>query len=215
MNFFISFYVGHLLISIRNIQLKNSRTKYASLILKTNEINSYLTLNKSQDSSSGLPNSDHLFLSNFISWFSLPSPGTPNFPMRLPLTILSNAGIPYPLPFLLYFFSIAHNVFYSTNYVIALCNFVICFLLVVVQLLSHVRLFATLWTAAYRASCPSLSPGACSHSLLMLCNHLILCHPLFLLTSNFSSIRVFSSELALCIRWPKYLELQLQHCSFQ
>ena len=163
MNFFISFYVGHLLISIRNIQLK-SKTKYASLILKTNEISSYLTLNKSQDSLSGLRNSDHLFLSNFISWFSLPSPGTPNFPMRLPSTILSNAGIPYPLPFLLYFFSIAHNVFYSTNYVIALCNFVICFLLVVVQLLSHVRLFAALWTAAYQASCPSLSPGACSNS---------------------------------------------------
>ena len=39
---------------------------------------------------------------------------------------------------------------------------------------------------------------------LMLSNHLILCHPLLLLPSIFPSIRVFSNELALCIRWPKY-----------
>ena len=38
----------------------------------------------------------------------------------------------------------------------------------------------------------------------MTSNHLILCHPLFLLPSIFPSIRVFSNELALCIRWPKY-----------
>ena len=52
----------------------------------------------------------------------------------------------------------------------------------------------------------------CNHSTLMLSmsslvmssNHLILCHPLFLLPSIFLSIRVFSKELALCIRWPKY-----------
>ena len=40
-------------------------------------------------------------------------------------------------------------------------------------------------------------------------NHLILCHPLLLLPSNFPSIRVFSSELALCIRWPKYWSFSL------
>ena len=40
--------------------------------------------------------------------------------------------------------------------------------------------------------------------LIMPSNHLILCHPLFLLPSIFPSIRVFSNELALCIRWPKY-----------
>ena len=39
---------------------------------------------------------------------------------------------------------------------------------------------------------------------LMLSNHLILCHPFLLLPSIFPSIRIFSSELALCIRWPKY-----------
>ena len=54
----------------------------------------------------------------------------------------------------------------------------------------------------------SLSPGVCSHScpLSLWCpaNCLILCHPLLLLLSIFPSIRVFSSEPALCIRWPKY-----------
>ena len=44
---------------------------------------------------------------------------------------------------------------------------------------------------------------------------LILCCPLLLLLSIFPSIRVFSNELALCIRWPKYLKFQLQHQSFQ
>ena len=46
-------------------------------------------------------------------------------------------------------------------------------------------------------------------------NHLILCHPLLLLSSICPSIRVFFSESALPFRWPKYLELQLQHQSFQ
>ena len=43
-----------------------------------------------------------------------------------------------------------------------------------------------------------------SIELVMLSNHLILCHPLLLLPSVFPSIRVFSNELAVCIRWPKY-----------
>ena len=43
-----------------------------------------------------------------------------------------------------------------------------------------------------------------SMELVMLSNHLILCRPLFLLPSVFPSIRVFSSELAVCIRWPEY-----------
>ena len=43
-----------------------------------------------------------------------------------------------------------------------------------------------------------------SIELVMPFNHLIFCHPLFLLPSIFPSIRVFSNELALCIRWPKY-----------
>ena len=55
-----------------------------------------------------------------------------------------------------------------------------------------------------RLPCPSPSPGVCSDSCpLMPSNHFILCHPL-LLPSIFPSISVFSSESALCIRWPKY-----------
>ena len=79
---------------------------------------------------------------------------------------------------------------------------------IVVQSLSRVQLFATPWTAAPQASLPF----TISRSLLKLMsiesqmpsNHLILCHPLLLLPSIFLSIRVFSSESALCIRWPKY-----------
>ena len=78
----------------------------------------------------------------------------------------------------------------------------------VVQWLSHVWLYVTPWTAAHQASLSA----AVSWSLLkfmsieskMLSNHLILCRPFLLLPSVFCSIRVFSSELALHIRWPKY-----------
>ena len=75
-----------------------------------------------------------------------------------------------------------------------------------IQLLSHVQLFVTPWTAACWAS---LSLTIFQSSLkfmfivsVMLSNHLILCYPL-LLASIFSNIRVFSSESALHIRWPK------------
>ena len=76
-----------------------------------------------------------------------------------------------------------------------------------VQLLSRVRLFATPWTAAHQASLSIAN----SQSLLKLMsiewvmpsNHLILCRPLLLLPSIFPSIRVFSNESVLCIRWPK------------
>ena len=79
---------------------------------------------------------------------------------------------------------------------------------IVVQHLSHVRLLAIPWTAAQQASL-SLTV---SQSLLKLMsikpvmpsNHLILCCPLLLLPSIFLSIRDFSNELALCIRWSKY-----------
>ena len=77
-----------------------------------------------------------------------------------------------------------------------------------VQLLSYVRLFAIPWSAARQASLSVTN----SRSLLKLMsiesvtpsNHLILCHPLLLLPSIFCSIRVFSNESALRIRWPKY-----------
>ena len=82
------------------------------------------------------------------------------------------------------------------------------FTFVVVQSLGGVRLFVTPWTAALQASLSI----TISWSLLkfmpiesaMPSNHLVLCCPLRLLSSIFPSIRVFSNESVLCIRWPKY-----------
>ena len=79
---------------------------------------------------------------------------------------------------------------------------------VVVQSLSHVRLFATPWTATRQALLSfTIFQSLLQHMSIepvMSSNHLILYHPLFLLPSIFLSIRVFSNELALRIRWPKY-----------
>ena len=80
--------------------------------------------------------------------------------------------------------------------------------IVVVQSLSRVQLFVTPWNAARQASLSF----TISQSLLKLMsiesvmpsNHLLLCSPLLLLPSIFPSIKVFSNESALCIRWPKY-----------
>ena len=81
-----------------------------------------------------------------------------------------------------------------------------------VQLLSHLLLFATPWTAARQASLSNANSQSLlkltSIVLVMPCNHLILDRPL-LLPSIFPSIRVFSNELALCIRWPKYWSFSL------
>ena len=80
--------------------------------------------------------------------------------------------------------------------------------LVVVESLSHVQLFATPWTAAHQASLSFTSSWSLlkliSIESVMPSNHLILCHPLLFLPSIFPSIRVFSNDLALCIKWPKY-----------
>jgi len=77
-----------------------------------------------------------------------------------------------------------------------------------VQLLSHVWLFATPWTAVCQASLSITNsrspPKPMSIVSVMPSNHLILCRPLLLLPSIFLSIRVFSNESALLIRWPKY-----------
>ena len=81
------------------------------------------------------------------------------------------------------------------------------FVLFVVQLLSHVQLFMTPWTAAHQASLSfTISQSLLkiiSIELMVPSNHLILCCPL-LLPSVFPSIRVFSSESVPCMRWPKY-----------
>ena len=84
----------------------------------------------------------------------------------------------------------------------------VCICSFVLQSLSHLQLFATPWTAAHRARL-SFTISQSLHKFMstksvMLSNHLILCHPLLLLPSIFPSIRVFSSESTLRIRWPKY-----------
>ena len=84
---------------------------------------------------------------------------------------------------------------------------------VVVQLLSCVRLFATPWTARSQARLSSTISQRLlkimSIESVMPSNHLILCCPLLLLPSVFPSIRIFSNESALGIKWPKYWSFSL------
>ena len=102
----------------------------------------------------------------------------------------------------------AHYFGNSQTFVCLACDF--CFLIQFssVQLFSCVRLFAVPWSAACQASLPfTISESLhklMSFESIMPFNHLIHCFLLLLLLSVFPSIRVFSPELALCIRWPKY-----------
>ena len=92
-------------------------------------------------------------------------------------------------------------------------HFLSTYWIVVVQSVSRVWLLVTPWTAAHQASLSF----TISQSLLklmfiesmMLSIHLVLCYPLLLLPSIFPSIRIFSNESALCIRWPKYWSFSL------
>ena len=85
-----------------------------------------------------------------------------------------------------------------------------------VQLLSCVRLSATPRTAACQASLSITNPQSLfklmSIELVMPSNHLILCHPLLLPPSIFPSIRVFSNESVLRIRWPKHWSFSFSIC---
>ena len=95
-----------------------------------------------------------------------------------------------------------------------LCNVLLvsavqrCESAIVVQSLICIRLFVTPWTTARQASLSITNPQSLLKLMaiesMMPSNHLILCRPLLLLPSIFPSIRVFSSESALHIRWPKY-----------
>ena len=113
------------------------------------------------------------------------------------------------LPFTSYWINELHWVLNSTNpnhgvYILR----VIKLWFISVQLLSHIWLFATPWTAAQQASL-SITKSWSSLKLMsiesvMPSNHLILCCPLLLPPSIFPSITVFSNESILSIRWPKY-----------
>ena len=86
---------------------------------------------------------------------------------------------------------------------------------VAIQSLNRVRLFVTPCTVACQAPLSSTISQSLlkfmSIDLVLPSNHLILCCPLLLLPSIFPSIRVFSNELALCIRWPKYWSFSISH----
>ena len=108
-----------------------------------------------------------------------------------------------------------HELFYKTtsrlNIIMTLCSIFLTFPSVQfssVQSLSRVQLFVTPWTAACQASLSITNTRSLlkfmSRESVLSSNHLILCHPLLLLPSIFPSIRGFSSESALCIKWPKY-----------
>ena len=87
----------------------------------------------------------------------------------------------------------------STYYI----QLIVSFWIVVVQFLGRAQFFATPWTAVCQASL-SFTIKLMSVKLVMLSSHLILCHHCLLLPSIFPSIKVFSNELALHIRWPEY-----------
>ena len=118
----------------------------------------------------------------------------------------TNIKLPHPLPV-----QLGHMTLLALQYGHQLGNWpnlLSRILTVVVQSLSRVWFFATPWTAAPQASLSF----TVSRSLLKLMsiksvmpsNHFILCHPLFFLPSIFPIFKVFSSELALSVRWPKY-----------
>ena len=95
-------------------------------------------------------------------------------------------------------------------------NLVFEFVVVVLQSPSCVRLFTTSWTVACQASLfLTISrnlPKFKSAESVMPFNYHILCHPLLLLPSIFPSIRIFSSESALPIIWPKYWNISFSVC---
>ena len=98
--------------------------------------------------------------------------------------------------------------FFIQQIFIKLILWVQSLMLQVVESLSLVRLFVTPWTSVHQASLSfTISQRLLtlmSTELVMPSNHFILCHPLLLLPSVFPSIRVFSNELVLRIRWPNY-----------
>ena len=85
-------------------------------------------------------------------------------------------------------------------------------------MLSHVRLFATPWTAAHQAALPITNSWnllkLMSIESVMPSNHLILCCPLLLMPSIFPSLSVFSNESVLHIRWPKYWSFSFNNSPF-
>ena len=89
-----------------------------------------------------------------------------------------------------------------------LCVHICVYIHFIVQSLSHIQLYATSWTAAHQASLTFTNSWSLRKLIalksVMSSKHLSLCWPLLLLPSIFLSIRVFSNDSTLFIRWPKY-----------
>ena len=96
----------------------------------------------------------------------------------------------------------------SSKYLFVSVKASLCSVIVVVQSVSHVLLFAIPWTAACQAPlCLTISQNLLklmSIESVMPANHLVFCCPLLLLPSIFPSVRAFSNKSALCVSWPKY-----------
>ena len=107
-----------------------------------------------------------------------------------------------------WFYQHVHYIMFHYECVLVIKSFYYIFVVVHCSVAHCVRIFATPWTAARQASLSFTSsqslPKPMSIKLVMPSNHLSLCFPLLLLPSIFPSIRVFSNESALHIRWPKY-----------
>ena len=104
-------------------------------------------------------------------------------------------------------YSLSFPIYYSTVLATVIIMYIIS-VIVIVQLPSHVRLLATTWTAAHQASLSvtisQTLPKFMFIASVMPSSHLILWQFLLLLPSVFPSLRDFSNELTVCIRWPKY-----------
>ena len=130
-------------------------------------------------------------------------------PILFDILQLSVWIIPSQSSFLFWFYYLLWLLFTSLILPVQnLWKILLLFSLSSVQSLSHVWLFVTPWTTACQVSLSITNshspPKPMSNELVMPSNHLILCRPLLLLPSTFPSIRVFSNEPALHIRWPNY-----------
>ena len=144
-----------------------------------------------------------MLLGSLLTVLKLPSPHTPSSSALL-MVLCS----PYPSYFILIYMYIIFLYFIRSKMPSSVPQRKRKKIVIVIHLLSHIQFFLTSWPVACQAPLSS----TVSQSLLkfmsiesvMLSNHLILCHPRLLLPSFFPSVRVFSSESTLLIRWPEY-----------
>ena len=166
---------------------------------------------------SPLGSSDHGILqARILEWVAIPSSrgGSKGFWQVLHLSLESFISHTFFPPISNTTFQFRTSSASSLNH----CNNICLIQFSPVQLLSHIRFFATPWTAAHQASMTTTNSQS-SHKLMcnelvMPSNHLILCRPLPLLPSIPPSIRDFSNESTLCMRWPKHWSFSLSISPF-